>query len=526
MDQDAFILWDDTRRLVAREPGSGRRVAMLGACIPVSLTDDVLTVKTNSAYAKRSLDLEIDLLERVLSEAAFEPMKLVIQVEREETNPMFPTLITEGVAQDAEWFDGTSSQQTFTVVGEREPATVIPFEASKTSISEDEFRAQLGEDVREPATAREASASVPEARRHKNHLTRDVSDQDLKLTFENFVEGVENRFALIAAKQVANGNNAQYNPLFIYGESGLGKTHLLMSIKNYIAQNDPTRTCAYITATDFISDYTSAMMGDRSIIEEFTNDYRDVDVLILDDIQHLRQATSTVQFFFETFNYLVSNGKQIVLAADEPPSLLGMSERISSRMGSGYEIGIQTPALELKRNLIGTFYQRYKDEGLIGYEGTIPAEVLDVMAASAGDNIRLIKSYVQNCLFLASELEKRGVTITDEDVRAKAREKWPHGQRRVSVEEIQHNVEQVMGISHADLIGTKRTREIAQARHVAIWLCHQLTDLTYAEIGARFGGRSHTTVMHSFDYVNRLLADRTDRTLIDTVQSLRRKLES
>ncbi len=526
MDQDALILWDDTRHLVAREAGSDRRVAMLGACIPVALENDVLTVRTKSAYAKRNLDAELEDLERSLSEAAFAPMKLVIELERDETHPMFPTLITEGVAEDAEWFDGVGGEPTFTVMGEHEPATVIPFETSRTSISEDEFRAQLGEDATGRGEAPRPMKSRSRAQARQNHLTGEVSDQDLKLTFENFVEGVENRFALIAAKQVANGNNAQYNPLFIYGESGLGKTHLLMSIKNYIAKNDPSRTCAYITATDFINDYTKAMTGDRSIIQEFTNDYRDVDVLILDDIQHLRPATNSVQFFFETFNHLVSNGKQIVLAADEPPSLLGMSERISSRMGSGYEIGIQIPALELKRNLIGTFYQRYKDEGLAGYEGTIPPEVLDVMAASAGDNIRLIKSYVQQCLFLASDLEKRGVIITDEDVRAKAREKWPHGQRRVSVEEIQHNVEQVMNVSHADLIGTKRTREIAQSRHVAIWLCHQLTDLTYAEIGARFGGRSHTTVMHSFDYVNKLLAERTDRTLIDTIQGLRRKLEA
>ncbi len=525
MDQDAFILWDDTRRLIAREPSSGRRVAMLGACTPVSLEDDVLTVKTTSAYAKRSLDAEIDIIEGALSEAAFGPMKLVIEIDRDELRPIFPTLITEGVAQDAEWFDGTGTTPPFTVVGEREPATVIPFEASKTSISEDEFRAQLGEDARESAKHQEQRVQEPSDKSRQNHLTSEVSDQDLKLTFENFVEGAENRIALIAAKQVANGNNSQYNPLFIYGESGLGKTHLLMSIKNYIAKNDPSRTCAYITATDFINDYTKAMMGDRSIIEEFTNDYRDVDVLIIDDIQHLKNATNTVQFFFETFNYLVSNGKQIVLAADEPPAMLGMSERITSRMGSGYETPIKAPELELKRNLIATFYQRYKEEALPGYEGTIPTPVLDVMAASAGDNIRLIKSYVQNCLFLATAVEKVGATITDEDVRAKAREKWPHGQRRVTVEEIQHNVEQVMNVSHADLIGTKRTREIAQARHVAIWLCHQLTDLTYAEIGARFGGRSHTTVMHSFDYVNKLLSDRTDRALIDTIQNLHRKLE-
>ncbi len=526
MDQDAIFLWDDTRRIVARQPDSGRRVAMLGACTPVSIEDDVLTVTTDSAYAKRNLEADIELFEAALSEAAFMPMHLVIELHRDEDRPQFPPIIRDGINGDIEWFEGSPTQATpFTVVGEREPATVIPFEATKTTLSEDEFRAQLGNDDRERHEPRPL-ASRSRANLRENHLTREASDQDLKLTFENFVEGDENRLALIAAKQVANGNNAQYNPLFIYGESGLGKTHLLMSIKNYVANNDPTRVCAYITATDFIGDYTKAMAGERSIIQEFTEDYRDVDVLILDDIQHLKNATGTVQFFFETFNYLISHGKQIVLAADEPPAMLGMSERIASRMGSGYEVPVQIPALELKRSLIHTFYRRYKEEGLVGYEGTIEDGILNVMAEAAGDNIRLIKSYVQQCLFLASELEKHGAKITDDDVRAKAKDKWPHGQRRVTVEEIQHNVEQAMGVSHADLVGTKRNREIAQARHVAIWLCHQLTDLTYAEIGARFGGRSHTTVMHSFRYVNTVLSERTDRNLYETIGQLRRKLEA
>ena len=546
--QDAILLWSDTCRILAAQAGNSRRVAMMEACEPVSVVEDLLTVRTQSSFAKRSLDEERDLLTSALSDAAFQPMDLVIEYEvgTWEGSEDYPELITRGLPENIAWFDGSRSRG---AKGARdakggedgpaqtgEPAPVIPIGLARTSISEDEFRSQVAEDesLDLALSARSGAASVrarsgaasADAKPKPNPFDTVLGDNDSKLTFETFVRGVENEFALTAAKQVANGNTSQYNPLFIYGDSGLGKTHLLMSIKNYVAQNDPARACVYRIARDFISDYTNAMNGDRSIRDSLTQYYRDVDVLILDDIQNLRGAVRTVEFFFDTFNYLISNGKQIVLAADVPPAELGLDDRIKSRMGQGFDIPIQLPQLELKRNLVRTFYQRDKQDGLPGYEGTIADDVLDIMAECSGGDIRLIKAYVQKALFLATQLERSHATFTADDARHLAKEKWPHGHHRVTVEEVQSLVEHELGVSHGDLVGNKRNKEIAQARHVAIWLCRQLTDLTYKEIGSRFGNRSHTTCLHSCEFVDNALQSRTDRTFIETVTTLRRRLET
>ena len=349
-------------------------------------------------------------------------------------------------------------------------------------------------------------------------------------TFDSFVEGEENQFALMAAKQVANGGTTQFNPLFIYGNSGLGKTHLLLSIKNYIAANDPTRLCVYKTAREFIKDYTSAMApdNDKSIRDSLVESYRSLDVLILDDIQHMIRAAGTIEFFFDTFNYLIAHSKQIVLAADVPPAELGMPERITSRMASGFPASIQLPTLEFRRNLIRTFYRRDKAEGLRGSEGVIENDVLDAMAGFCGNNIRLIKSYVQQSLFLASQIQGKNpdVKFTQDDAEALAKENGLLGRHNVSIKAIQSMVEHEMGVSHDEIVSNKRNKEIARARHVAIWLCRLLTDHTYKEIGERFGGRTHTTCLHSCEWVDGVLRQRTDRYLIDTVTGLRRRLEA
>lgn len=521
--QDAVLLWSDATRLVSQNIGAQRHVAMMQACEPISLDQNLLTVSTLSSYAKHCLDDWKESLVDYLSKAAFQPMDLTIlyEIEGDVGRIEYPELITQGIPEGVEWFSGSDRQSKRPKNQTRNtPADVIPFGIGQTTISEDEFRTLLHTTSEPKQTLRPAQKSKA------NPLVTEIADNDSKLTFENFVEGVENQFALAAAKQVANGNSTQYNPLFIYGNSGLGKTHLLMSIKNYLASNDPNRTCVYRIANDFINDYTSAMMGDKTIKDALTQHYRDVDVLILDDIQHLRGAANTVEFFFDTFNYLISNGKQIVLAADVSPAELGMSERITSRMGSGFEVSIQSPSLELKQNLVRTFYRRFKQESLQNNEGILSNNVLDVMAESSGGDIRKIMSFVQSALVYATQLERVGEHFTEDDARSLAKEKWPHGHHRVTIDEVQSMVEREMGINHADLIGSKRNKEIAQARHVAIWLCRQLTDHTYEEIGTRFGGRTHTTCLHSCDWVDSALKSRTDRALIETIHTLRRKLET
>ncbi|MBO7675229.1 MAG: chromosomal replication initiator protein DnaA, partial [Atopobiaceae bacterium] len=375
-----------------------------------------------------------------------------------------------------------------------------------------------------PAPTKPAKATPRKA----NPLMEDITPTGSLLTFDRFVEGPQNKFAFDAAKQVANGNR-NYNPLFIYGKSGLGKTHLLRAIQNYIAQNDPERVCVYRVATDFIDDYSRAMKNASSgAAAALAENYHNIDVLIIDDIQLMSTAAGTIGFFYDTFNYLVGHGKQIVLAADRTPSELGMGqsrfdERVTSRLDSGMTVSIQVPDYELKLQLIEAFYERMRAdsraEHIPGLDATISEDLLQLMAHRAGTNIRVIEGFVQSCLMLAFQREMSGQTLTPEDVESVADQKWPSGQRRVTVEQIQTAVEQSYGIDHTALVGGKRNKELMEPRHVAIWLTRELTDNTLADIGKHFGGRTHATVKHSIGVIEDGM--REDRVLQDRVSRIR-----
>ncbi|MDD5799989.1 MAG: chromosomal replication initiator protein DnaA, partial [Coriobacteriales bacterium] len=365
--------------------------------------------------------------------------------------------------------------------------------------------------------------------RRKNPLVQPMTDADLKYTFDRFVEGPQNRFALNAAKQVANGQGMGFNPLFIYGKSGLGKTHLLKAIWNYIDQNDPTRTCVYRMATDFIDDYTKAMKNARTgAAQALTDNYHDVDVLIIDDVQSLGRAAGTIGFFFDTFNYLVSHGKQIVMAADRTPSELGMGgnnfdERVTSRLDSGFTIGVQVPDYEMKLQLVDAFCEHMRidsiNEHIPGMDVEIPEDLRKLMAERAGTNIRTIEGFVRSCLMYASQKASMGQQLTAEDVRSLAKQKWPTGQKVITVEQIQKAVEDEYGVAHADLVGSKRNKELMEPRHVAIWLTRELTDDTLADIGKKFGGRTHATIKHSIGVVDEM--SKTNRVLHDRIERIR-----
>ena len=301
----------------------------------------------------------------------------------------------------------------------------------------------------------------------------------------------------------------------------------MRAIQNYITSNDPSRLCIYRTAGDFVDEYVNAMRDEKAALPRhaLTRHYQDVDVLIIDDIQNMSTALGSIRFFFETFNYLTSHGKQVVLAADRAPSQLGMGdslfdERDTSRMDSGVTVSIQVPDYELKLNLVNAFYERMKAdaeaEHIVGMEGTISEESRKLMAERSGTNIRIIEGFVQSCLMLATQRERQGTVISREDILRTAAQKWPTGQRIITIEQIQKAVETYYDISHTALIGSKRNKELMEPRHVAIWLTRELTDNTLADIGKKFGGRSHATVKHSIAWVddlkkqNRVFHDRLD----------------
>ncbi len=477
-ESDAEALWDDIVAALEASDLPASTTAMLKSCEASSIDGESLRVRTTSRFVQRTLARIARDLDDAATEAAFAPMNVVVVLERAEPKRQ-----------------------------RAERATVPPAPAPPP-----------------PVVPKPESRPMPTP----NPLVEDLTDVGSTLTFDRFVEGPQNKFALDAAKQVANGSR-NYNPLFIYGKSGLGKTHLLRAIQNYISQNDPERLCAYRVATDFIDDYTKAMKNARTgAAEALAANYHAIDVLIIDDIQLMSTAAGTIGFFYDTFNYLIGHGKQIVLAADRTPSELGMGqsrfdERVTSRLDSGMTVSIQVPDYELKLQLIDAFYERMRSDAreqhVPGIDAHIDEGLRRRMAELAGTNIRVIEGYVQSCLMLAYQREAAGQHLTEEDVVSAAEQKWPSGQRRVTVDKIQEAVERSYGIDHAQLVGAKRNKELMEPRHIAIWLTRELTDNTLADIGKHFGGRTHATVKHSIGVIEEGM--REDRILQDRVARIR-----
>lgn len=487
---DAVALWDDALDLLEEDGLAQSTLEMLRNCTPTDLADGRLSVSTSARFIQRTVEKNRSVVEGALAKAAFQPIALEI-------------LLCQGNRPERIETNNEMSREDFAKISAAQVAREQPQQPSPQAASTSEL----------PSTP--SASKAPDAGQDglPNPLVDNITEADSKLTFDRFIQGKENAIALAAAKQVANGVNKTYNPLFIYGKSGLGKTHLLKAIQNYIAQNEPSRICVYRASREFTNDYITAMVDtEKSVKDQFEHNYRMVDVLIIDDIQYLKPTSATLEFFFDLFNYLRDHGKQIVLAADRSPIELGLGEtgfdeRITSRIDSGFSCPISAPEYELKFALVQAFYERMKEdarnEKIPGLDATLTKDDLQLMAELSGSNIRVIESFCQSCLLMASRDESlEGRHITRDEIVLEAHHRWPEGQRNVTVEAIQKVIESEYGISHSDLIGSKRTKEVMIPRHIAIWLTRELTDHTLAEIGTKFGGRSHATVKHSISWVD------------------------
>lgn len=508
MDSEAKILWEDVIVLLKEKSFGPSNIAMLESCTPERLEDDAITVSTKIGFAKHNIEKNKAIIEKCLEEAAFSPISLKVILERDRGNATIDTHSDLTAEELNEWQKKTSSP-------------ITPLKMNSVDIP--------------PSRSEEEEERLATQRRRSNPLVEEVSNNDSQLTFDTFVEGEENHMALQAAKQVANGINRNFNPLFIYGRSGVGKTHLLKAIWNYINSNDLSRLCVYKTSREFLDDYMAALRNrekDQNAFSNLDQQYKDIDVLIVDDFQWLTERERTLEYFFDIFNYLKDRDKQIVIAADRQPNQLSgkekrVDERLTSRVGGGFTIAIQIPDYELKLALIKNFYRRTKEEAAVeeipGYEGVISDDLLELMAERSGTNIRTIKTYCQKCLITSTEKMKAGGELSKEDISKLAKECfYPYEQKTVTIEEIQKAVESDYKINHKDLIGNKRNKELMEPRHVAIWLSRNLTDYTLADIGDHFGGRSHATVKHSIEWVDKLNKD--DRVFHDRVMRIRESI--
>lgn len=320
-----------------------------------------------------------------------------------------------------------------------------------------------------------------------------------KYTFDSFVVGDSNAFARNAALAVAEQPGLKYNPLFLWGGPGLGKTHLLQAIAQYVTENFPHKKVMFVTSETFTNDFVESITAKTE--NSFRQKYRSVDVLLIDDIQFLVKKTGTQDQFFHTFNELRQRGKAIVLASDRPPKDIDMDERYQSRFASGLQADIQPPNYETRLAIL----RQYVDSQGVPFEDN----ALAYIAERSTPNVREMEGAVIRIIAYRDLSRKNVVDLTM--VEQVTRDLFPdESLRPVSVSTIQREVCRFYNISHAELVGSKRSQAIVYPRQVAMYLSRELTDLSLPMIGKEFGGRDHTTVMHAFAKIQKLMGSQRD----------------
>ena len=319
-------------------------------------------------------------------------------------------------------------------------------------------------------------------------------------SFDNFVVGESNRYAYSVALSVAeNPGTTQLNPLFIYGKSGLGKTHLLRAIQNYVALNYSEMKSVYVDSTELVNDYTNAAIrGGGEEYNIFLQRYMDADIVLIDDVQGLQGKNETLNVVFQIFKHLTDRGKQVVLSADRSPKNLSFDPRLQSRFNQGTLCDIQAPEMETKLGIIKQYIEDYKTKSQFSFE--LNPEIQEYVAQISGSNIRELKSAINRIILYGHSMGKTSIGITE--VSQLLKDHFSGGpSRRIQVSDIQNAVEEFFHISHADLIGSKRSANISHARQVAVYLCRTMIDIPYTSIGKEFGNRDHTTIMYGFTQI-------------------------
>ena len=350
------------------------------------------------------------------------------------------------------------------------------------------------------------------SREKKAGSGQDETDPHLnpKYTFENFVVGGGNRFAHAAALAVAESPAEAYNPLFIYGGVGLGKTHLMQAIGHFIHQSDPSKKILYITSESFTNELISAIQLKKTY--EFRDKIRKVDILMVDDIQFIAGRESTQQEFFNTFNELHNENKQIILTSDKPPKeIRGLEERLCSRFEWGLVADIQRPDVDTR---VAILREKTVLENI-----QVPDDVLQLIAGKIDSNIRELEGCLTR-LVAYSSLVKEPITV--ELCEKALKEIFDSGQRKqITAELIMHTVSDYYGLTLEDMTGPTRRREITVPRQIAMYLTREMTGMSLPQIGNVFGGRDHTTVLHSCKTVEANMTENTDvKAVVEDIKQL------
>ena len=340
---------------------------------------------------------------------------------------------------------------------------------------------------------------------------------DRRFTFDSFVVGKPNELAHAAARRVAEGGPVTFNPLFLYGGVGLGKTHLMHAIAWELQTKRPDLNVVYLSAEQFMYRFVQALR-DRKMMD-FKQIFRAVDVLMVDDVQFIAGKDSTQEEFFHTFNALVDGNKQIIISADRAPGeIKDLEDRIKSRLQCGLVVDLHPTDYELRLGILQSKVEAYRQQ----YPGLeISNQVLEFLAHRISTNVRVLEGALTRLYAFASLV---GREITMELTQDCLADVLRASERKITIEEIQRRVSEHYNIRLSDMIGPKRVRSYARPRQVAMYLCKQLTSRSLPEIGRRFGGRDHTTIMHGVRRIEELRVQ--DGQIAEDIEMLRRTLEA
>lgn len=337
---------------------------------------------------------------------------------------------------------------------------------------------------------------------------------DLRYDFDNFVVGTSNELAYVSAKAVAESTDivSGSNPLFLYGGVGLGKTHLMHAIANHINRTGGKRKVVYLSAEKFMYLFVQALRNKNIML--FKEQFRSVDVLMIDDVQFICGKDSTQEEFFHTFNTLIDNKRQVIISCDRSPTdLADMEERVRSRLGWGLVIDIHNTNYELRLGILQSKCEQ------LGYD--IPKDVLELLASKVTSNVRELEGAL-NKVIAYINLTQRPATL--DVIYDLLKDLFRSSDRLISIEEIQRRVCEYFNVKITDLLSTKRHRAIARPRQIAMYLAKTLTDKSLVEIGKKFSGKDHTTIMHGIKQVETFMQE--DQTIYEQVKLLIKIIET
>jgi chromosomal replication initiator protein len=352
--------------------------------------------------------------------------------------------------------------------------------------SRDSFDPMAGASSQQaPIRAEQRTVQVEGALKHTSYLNR-------TFTFENFVEGKSNQLARAAAWQVADNPKHGYNPLFLYGGVGLGKTHLMHAVGNHLLKKNPNAKVVYLHSERFVADMVKALQ--LNAINEFKRFYRSVDALLIDDIQFFARKERSQEEFFHTFNALLEGGQQVILTSDRyPKEIEGLEERLKSRFGWGLTVAVEPPELETRVAIL----MKKADQAKVD----LPHDAAFFIAQRIRSNVRELEGALKRVI---AHSHFMGREITIELIRESLKDLLALQDKLVSVDNIQRTVAEYYKIKISDLLSKRRSRSVARPRQVAMALSKELTNHSLPEIGDVFGGRDHTTVLHACRKINEL----------------------